>query len=301
MIRRTTALVLLVLILAATNCLALLVDQFSSLDMNDWIHAFCLTQTVLLAACVVYGPGKFIVRVPLVVAWILIVGFALARHNLISSHGRASLAAGAILAVAGTVPALIIFALHRWRNGVVVAFGDTSPGPTVVRLGHQLSLQTLMILTAAFAVAGAAARAAIVAPPDPFGADQDALIIHLWVGFFPCLSVAPMLLVMFRPSWKIVLAGGFFVLVTLADPLLLGLAAPFVFNDKTFFQTPTWEAILESGLDSLLWHGQPAVVMVIYAFLARAAGLRMVVPDQSNDKKPNPSGEPATEAGCVQD
>jgi hypothetical protein len=300
-IRRTIAIALLVLLLAATLCLSLLVDQFDSVDTNDWVHAFCLTHTVLLAACAVYGPGRFIVRLPLVACWGLTVGFALARHNLISSQGQTSLAAGATLVAAGMLPALVVFLLHRWRTGALVVFSDRTPGQVVTLAGHQLSLQMLMILTAAFACAGVAARAAITAPPDPYGVDHDTLIIHLWVGFFPSLSVAPALLVVFRPSWKVLFAVGFFVLITFADPLLLGLVGPIVFHNKTFFQAQAWDGLLEIGLDSFLWHIQPAIALLIYVLLARAAGFRMVVRDQSNDKRPNPSGVPATEAGCVHD
>jgi hypothetical protein len=62
MIRRMTALTLLLLLLVATTWVGLLDKEIGSRDMQDWIHAFCLTQTVLLAAFVVYGPGRFIVR-----------------------------------------------------------------------------------------------------------------------------------------------------------------------------------------------------------------------------------------------
>ncbi|MDA1049791.1 MAG: hypothetical protein O3C40_04850 [Planctomycetota bacterium] len=299
-IRRTVALISLVLLLAATTWVGLFFKQVGSRDINDWIHAFCLTQSVLLAACAVYGPGRLIVRVPLVIAWGLAIGFALATLNLISMPGTASLAAGALLVATGTLSPLILFALHRWRTGVCLAFGVSSSRPAARRV-YQLSLQMLMILTTAFAVMGVVARAAVTAPADPYGTEHDILVVQAWLGFFPCLAAAPALLVVFRPSWKIVLACGFFVVVTLADPLLLALAAPFVFEDKTFFPKTTWDTFLEIGSDSFLWHGQAVIATVVYVLLARAAGFQMVVPNQSNDKKPNPSAQPATEAGCVQD
>ncbi len=295
-IRRTIALTWLVLLLVATIWVGLFFKQFGSRDINDWIHAFCLTQSVLLAACAVYGPGTFIVRIPLVIAWGLAVGFALATLNLISTQGRASLAAGAILVATGTLSPLIIFALHRWRTRVLLAFGESS-GPPAARPVQQLSLRTLMVVMAAFAIMGVIARAAITAPTDPYGTERDILVVQAWLGLFPCLAATPALLVIFRPSWKIVFACGFFVLVTLADPILLGLAAPYVFEDQNLIQMTTWDLYRDAAGDSFLWHGQALAAVVAYALLARAGGIRMIARDQSNDKKPKPSGEPTTDAG----
>jgi hypothetical protein len=225
----------------------------------------------------------------------------LATNNLITSQGRASLAAGAILAVAGTLPSLLIFALHRWKMRVYLAFGNQSLSRTTTRTTHQFSLQMLLILTAAFALTGVVARAAITAVPDPFGTDRDILVLHVWLGFFPCLVATPTLLVTFRPSWKILLAVGFFLVVTLVEPLLLGLVGPIIFDSMDLIQVTSWDWFRELGTESLVWHGQAVIAVVIYALLARAAGIRMFVSRQSNDKNPNPSGEPATDAGCVQD
>ena len=267
---------------------------------NDWIHAFCLSQTILLAACAIYGPGRFGIRLPFIVAWGLSIGFFLAKANLISTQGRVSLAAGAILVVAGTLPSLTLFAVHRWRTGTTITRSAASVC-TASYQGRQLSLRMLMAIVTAFAVAAVAARAAITAPSDPFGNEHDYFVMHAWLAFFPCLSSAPALLVVFRPSWKIVLACCFFFVMTFVEPIAFGLAAPLIFENKGLAEVLSWDDTSRMVLFSLLWQGQTLVATVTYALLARAAGFRMVFPDQSNDKKPKPSGEPETDAGCVQD
>jgi hypothetical protein len=300
-IRRTTAFTLFVMLLAGTTWAGLFVKELGSRDINEWLHTFCLTQAVLLASCAVYGPGKFVARIPVVIAWGLALGFALARLNLISSPGKASLAAGAILVITGTLASLSLFALHRWRRQAFLTFGDSSDGK-VFRPRHQLSLRMLMVVTAAFAVTGVVARAAIGAPADPFGTEHDFLVMHAWLGFFPCLAAAPALLGVFRPSRMIVLACCFFVLVSLAEPLLFALVAPIIFQDTNMVAiASSWESFQSVWIEAIMFNGQAFVATVIYAVLARAAGIRMVTADQSNDKNPNPSGRPETDAGCVQD
>jgi len=300
-IRRTVALILLVAFLAGTSWAGLFVKELGSRNINEWLHTFCLTQTVLLASCAVFGPGRFVARIPIVIAWGLAIGFALARLNLISLPGRASLLAGAILATTGTLPSLVVFALHRWRGRTSMTFGDLS-NRRIARQEHQLSLQMLMLVTAAFAVTGIVARAAISAPTDPFGNEHDFLVMHAWLGFFPCLVAAPALLAVFRPSKIIGVAAGIFVLVSMVEPLLFALAAPFIFQDTNMsVVASSWESLPSVWIEATMYNGQAVVATVMYALLARAAGFRMVVPDQSNDKNPNPSGQPATDAGCVQD
>jgi hypothetical protein len=163
----------------------------------------------------------------------------------------------------------------------------------------------LMVMMTAFAVTAVVARAAITAPPDPFGNEHDKFVTHAWIAFFPCLVSAPALLVVLRPSWRIVLAGCFFFAMTFVEPIAFGFIAPLIFKDKSLATGLTaglsWDDTRQMFVDSVLWQGHTLISTVTYALLARAAGLRMVVRDQSNDKKPNPSGEPATEAGCVQD
>jgi hypothetical protein len=300
-IRRMTARALFVLLLAGTVWAGLSVPELGSHYINDWLHTFCLTQAVLLVACAVYGPGKLVARLPIVIAWGLAIGFALARLNLISLTGRASLAAGAILAVTGTLAPLCLFALHHWRRRASLTFGER-PSRDDARPRQQFNLQMLMIVTAAFAVTGVVARAAISSPVDPFGNEHDFLVMHAWLGFFPCLVAAPALLAVFRPSWRIVLAMGFFVLVALAEPLLFALVARYIFQDRNIVTMGlSWGSLRTVWIEAIMYNGQAVVTTVTYALLARAAGLRMIVPDQSNDKNPNPSGQPATDAGCVQD
>ena len=160
----------------------------------------------------------------------------------------------------------------------------------------------LMILTAAFAVTGVIARAAITAPTDPFGTEYDILVLHALLGFFPCLAAAPGLLVVARPSWKIALACGYFVFVSMVEPMLFAIVVRFVFNNARLlpFMT-TWESFQNAWFESMIFNGQAVVATVTNALLARAAGFRMIVPVQSNDKNPNPSARPETDAGRVQD
>jgi hypothetical protein len=299
-IRRTVAIVLLVVLLAMTVGVGIFVKRFGHRDTNEWLHTFCLTQTILLAACVVYGPGRLVVRIPLVMAWGLGLGFALSMLNLISTQGRASLAAGAILVTTGTLASLVVFAFHRWRTDAIVVFRTSS---VVHRSrGYQLSLRMMMTLMAAFAVTGLIARAAINATPDPFGNEHDMLVLQLWLGFFPCLAAAPGLLTVFRPSWKIAIACGFVLLVSIIEPLLLGLTAPLMFEDTSFATRLEGLANLYYAVAEVLrYNGEAVAAILLYALLARAAGFRMLVPDQSKDKKPNPAGLPATEAVDVQD
>ena len=300
-IRRTVALVLFAMLLAGTVWAGLFVKELGSRNIDEWLHTFCLTQAVLLASCAVYGPGRFVARIPIAIAWGLAIGFALARLNLISMPGKASLLAGAILTITGTFASLSLFALHRWRSHASLAFGDVPP-PSAASQSQQLSLQMLMVVTAAFAVTGVVARAAISSPTDPFGNEHDFLVMHAWLGFFPCLVAAPALLAVFRPSRNIVLAAGFFVLVALIEPLLFALVARFIFQDTNMVAVASnWETLPSVWLEAIVFNGQAVVAVVVYALLARAAGLRMLSPDQSKDKNPNPSGQPMTVAGCDQD
>jgi hypothetical protein len=295
--RPTTALVLLVLLLVATTWSGISFKHFGRWDVPEWIYAFCLTQTILLSSWAVYGPGRLVVRLPFVVAWGLAIGFALARLNLISSQGRASLVAGAILVATGALSPLILFSLHRWRTGASLTL-QISPGHHVLARTNQLSLRMMLTLTAAFAVTCVIARGAITAAPDPFGNEHDILVIHAWLGFFPCLAAAPVLLVVFRPTWRIVFVGFYFLLVALIEPLSLGHMAPYILADKSLIGPLwNWDALQEAWSDSLFTSGQALVATVVYALLARAAGFRMIYPDQSNDKNPNPSGLPETDAG----
>ena len=267
---------------------------------DDWLHAFCLTQTILLAACAVYGPGRIALRLPLMAAWGVSLGFSLARGNLISSQGRVSLEAGAILVAAGTLPPLLLFVLHRWLTGATIRHGSESDRRGN-RPGFQLSLGMLMFMMTAFAVTGVVARAAVTAPSDPYGHEYDKLVMHAWLAFFPCLSSAPAFLAVLRPSWQIVWAGCVFFLVAFADPIAFGVFAPLLFEDKALASGLSWNYSSGIMLDSLLSHGQALAATLLYAMLSRAAGFRMNFPHQSNDKKPNPSARPATDAGCVQD
>ncbi|MCB9874438.1 MAG: hypothetical protein H6821_09710 [Planctomycetaceae bacterium] len=300
-VSRITARVMIILLLAGSIWAGLFTKGLSSRISYEWLHTFCLTQTILLAACAIYGPGTLVARKPIVVAWALAVGFALAMLNLISLPGRSSLFAGAILTITGTLPSVILFAIHRWRTKVSLVFSNSLRGDRS-RSQQQLSLQMLLLVTAAFALAGMVARAAVNAPTDPFGGEQDFLVMHAWLGFFPCLAAAPALLVVFRPSWKILLVGCFFVLVSLGEPILFALVARYIFIDQNMVAVElTGEALQTAWMEATMFNGQALVATVIYALLARAAGLRMVIRDQSNDKNPNPSGQPVTEAGCVQD
>ena len=87
----------------------------------------------------------------------------------------------------------------------------------------------------------------------------------------------------------------------LLTALLFAFAAPFILTDQTYLPSlTTWDYLQAAWLQTIIYNGQAVVATVIYALLARAAGFRMIVPDQSNDKKPNPAGKPATDAGCVQ-
>ncbi len=297
-IRRSIALLLLVLLLAGTIWFGPLFKQIGSqvgfYSFQEWVHAFCLTQTVLLAAAAVYGPGRLVVRVPLLCCWGLAIGFGLATLNLVSWEDRASLASGAILLCAGALGPLIVFALHRWRTGAWIAFGDGVANRAAGRSVYQLSLRVLMILIAAFAVASIVARRTIFAPPDPFGSEHDVhvRVVQIWLGFFLCLAAAPVLLAVFRPSWKMMFAVAFFVAITWANPWLLGFADPYVFPDRsrtTYFEVAT---------ESFQWHCQAAIAIVVYALLARLAGFRMVV------RKPyiaDRSSHPVADTGQVRD
>ena len=71
-----------------------------------------------------------------------------------------------------------------------------------------------------------------------------------------------MVLVVFRPSWKIVFAVAFFIAITWANPRLLGLADPYVFPDR--FRT----TYLEVAMESFQWHCQAAIAVLIYTLLA---------------------------------
>jgi hypothetical protein len=285
-IRRAIALLLLMLLLAGTIWFGPLVKQMGSrfgfYSFQEWIHAFCLTQTVLLAAAAVYGPGRLVVRLPLLCAWALAIGFGLATLNLVSSDDRASLASGAILLSSGVLGPLMVFTLHRWRTEAWIAIGNGVANRVAGRSVHQLSLQVLMILIAAFAVAGIVARRTIFAPPDPLGSEHDVhvRVVQIWLGLFLCLAAAPMVLVVFRPSWKIVFAVAFFIAITWANPRLLGLADPYVFPDR--FRT----TYLEVAMESFQWHCQAAIAVLIYTMLARLAGFRMVFPNQATGDYP---------------
>lgn len=303
-IRRMIALALLLVIIVGANWSALSVRRTGYFTINDWIHAFCLSQTILLAAWTVYGPGRFAMRLPFVAAWGLSIGFALARANLISMQGRASLAAGAILVIAGTLPSLTIFAMHRWRAGATIS-RCTAPVCGATPHSRQLSLQMLMVMMTAFAVTAVLARAAITARPDPLGNEHDKLALHAWLAFFPCMAATPAFFVVFRPSWRIVLAGCFFFIVAFVQPIAFGFIVPLIFEDKSLAAGLTeglsWDDTQRAFVESVSWLGQTLVATVIYALLARVAGFQMTFAGQSNDKKPKPSGEPAAEAGCVQD
>lgn len=299
-IRRTIAFALLLLLLVGTIWIGMNAKGTSYLGIRDWLHTFCLMQIILLVSCAKYGPGSFVVRMPFVMAWGLAIGFTLSTLNLISTQGRTSLAAGAILVGTGTLAPLIIFGLHRWCTGAWITF-DTHFRRLSVGHARQLSLRTLLTLTAAFAVSGVVARSAMTAPADPFGNEHDILVIQAWLGFFPCLTATPVLLAVFRPTWRIAIVGCFSIFVASFEPIALGLIAPFVLENKNFAPAMTWNYVGDAVMYSLVWHGQAVVAIVLYAVLARAAGFRMVISDQSNDKKPKPSGEPETEAGCVQD
>lgn len=245
-------------------------------------------------------PGEICHENALHLRWGLGVGFALARLNLISILGRVSLAAGGLLLAAATIGGLLIFVPHRWMTGVSLVFGNHEEHRSL-RQKHQLSVRSLLILTAAFAVTAFLARAAVTAPSDPYADDHDILVIHSWLGFFPCLSAAPVLLIIFRPSWRIILVGGFYLVVATLDSVCLGWAAPFMLNDQTIATTITFPNAVETIRQSLLWHGQAVTAIVVYGVLARFSGFRMVLPVQSNDKNPNPSAHPDIEAGCDQD
>ena len=243
-------------------------------------------------------------RLPFVIAWGLSIGFTVARENLISTQGRVSFATGSILVVAGALPPLVLFAIHRSWTGATIRRRPSSICVATPE-SHQLSLRMLMVIMTAFAITAVIARTAITAPPDPYGNEHDVLVLHAWLAFFPCLASAPALLVVFRPSWKIVLAGCFIVALAFVEPLTFALFAGLIFESNnlaaTFVEIRNWADARQLFLQSLWWHGQTVVATVVYALLARAAGFRMVCPDQSNDKNPNPSGQPATDAGCVQD
>lgn len=90
-VSRITARVMIILLLAGSIWAGLFTKGLSSRISYEWLHTFCLTQTILLAACAIYGPGTLVARKPIVVAWALAVGFALAMLNLISLPGRSSL------------------------------------------------------------------------------------------------------------------------------------------------------------------------------------------------------------------
>jgi hypothetical protein len=300
-ILRPVASFLLVSLLVVATWAAVNADRAGYFSTDDWVHAFCLAQTILLAAWAVYGPGRFELRLPFIVAWGLIVGFALARANLISTGGRTSLAAGAILVATGILPSLTLFSLHRWRTGATMIYGAASAGRAAISK-HQLSLRMLMVMMTAFAIAGVVARTAITAAPDPFAHEHDKFFMHAWLAFIPCLASAPMLLVFFRPTWTFgVLAGCFILLLSFVEPFAFGIFVRLTFENKNLANAISWDSTPEAILYSLMWQGQTFIATAGYAILIRAAGFRLVVPDQSNDKNPNPSGQPATDAGCVQD
>jgi hypothetical protein len=225
------------------------------------------------------------VRLPLLCAWALAIGFGLATLNLDSSDDRASLASGAILLCAGVLGPLTIFAPHRWNTDASIAFGNGVSNRPAGRSVYQLNLQALMILIAAFAVAGVVVRRTFFAPPDPLGSEHDVhvRVVQTWLGLFLCLAAAPVLLVVFRPSWKIVFAAAFFIGITWANPRLLGLADPYVFPDQ--FRT-TYLAVADM---SFQWHCQAAIALLIYTLLARLAGFRMVFPNQCSEEKSDTS------------
>lgn len=298
-VRRLTASVMLLVLLLGSPWLGLKLKHLGHLAVNDWLHAFVLVHIVLLVAYAVYGPGRYFIRAPFAVAWALAIGFVLARLNLISTQGRVSLAAGAVLVAAGTLPSLSMMLFHCRRTGIRLSTGNACE--VIDRRSNQISLRSIMILTAAFAIAGAVARAALFAPADPHGDNHDILVLHMWLAFFPCLIATPALIVVFRPSWKILLSVGFFLIVSCADPILLGLASPYIFESGNLVERLTWKGYPQVASESLIWHVHAIVATIVYALLARAAGFRMVVPDQSNDIKPNPSAQPDTEAGCDQD
>ena len=152
-IRRSIALLLLVLLLAGTIWFGPLVKrigfQVGFYSLQEWIHAFCMTQTVLLAAAAVYGPGRLVVRLPLLCAWALAIGFGLATINLVSSDDRASRESVAILLCAGVLGPLTIFAPHRLNTDASIAFGNGVSNRPACRSVYQLTLQALLILIAA--------------------------------------------------------------------------------------------------------------------------------------------------------
>lgn len=299
--RHRIAFVTLVLLAVGSNVFALDTTNTGYFDLHDWGHVFCLTQAVLISAISIYGPASLIIRTPLVAAWAIGLACVLARGNLISRMGRVSIEAGVVLVITGVVSSGLVFAIHKWTTRASLstrAAGSIDGSGAKV----QVSLRTLMYFMVAFAVAGAAARVVATSPRDPYGAEHDILVIHGWLGFFACLSASAIVVGVFNFPKSIAFASGFCVLVAILDPVLLGLAGPLIFINKNLLGAATpWAFIQTAWTDTFVWHGEAAIATAAYAILARAAGLRMIYPDQSNDTKPKPSGEPTTDEACVQD
>jgi len=297
-IRRKTAALLLIVLFATFIWLGIAPDRIPNWIQYDWSYVFCVSQTIPLAAWTVFGPGPPVLRFPLALAWGLALGFALAMNNLIALNSKVSVAGGVILPIVGFVTSAAIYVVYGARTRATLAIG----GPGEARERHRLSLRLLLLIMGAYAITATVARSVVNAPPYAY-LNWETTILQAWLVFFPTIAASPALLFIFRPSWKIAIGVVLFGIIVLVEPFLFALVEPWLFNGPSpkVQQETTWSDLCFAWSDAFLLDGQTVVATVIYALLARAAGLRMVVPNQSSDKNPKPSAQPATDAGCVQD
>ncbi len=270
-------------------------------DHDDWLYVFCYVQTMLLAAHIVLGPGRLLFRLPFSAAWGLAIGLALANCNLTTLAHHSSLSTGMTLLLAGTVPAIGIFALYRWRTDARLQIGcESAHAPAAT--ATQFSMRSLLALVSAFAVVGWLMRFVAQSTANPFGGGRDLVLLQTWLGFYPALATAPVLLVIFRPSWTILAVATWFLALVLAEPPLFVLSGSVVFQDQTLVSgDASWDQMRASWADTSLWFGQIVVALLAYGLLARLVGWRLVMPDQSKINKPDteaPSAEGSSTAAA---
>ena len=221
----------LVIFSIATGLFALAVVHESSVPRSaeyvfvGFVLGTVFAQTTLAAAWATLGPGRFILRLVLSIAWIVSIGFAFLLSIRPGPGGKGeyevALTITACLFAQWLLVQILLWGL-RLGYDVYLSDGENSVGNTGSRT-RQFGIRQLMVFTAIVAVLLAIGRVVVPVLAGSFGRDWNELVIFGAMAIAAVLVTLSLLLAVLLPRYALAITPIVALLIGMSTGLELSL------------------------------------------------------------------------------
>ena len=251
--------------------------------MKELLLVALCSQSVLLAGVATFGPGSWLQRSPLVLAWLLALYFSFACVDVLRSWQSFAPLIGLVMCSGALLPPTLLFAWHRWRTRATWQFTTVEAAPLHNRTS-QFPLRGIFLVVTAFAFVGLVARLSFSFDRQlpALETPHDELLLAACIGFFLTTGASPALLLVMRPRWSFlaILLGAMALWVV--EPFLLTIVMAGTGGPLGQLAS-SWDDVIRAWTEVAMGNGAVMVLVAMQGGLLRLSGLRHVTGDRGHD------------------